>query len=258
MPESVVKVFVDRSALTLAVAEAFTRAAEQAVAQRGRFLTALAGGGTPQALHELLAQLPYRDRLPWAHMHFFWGDERCVPPDHAESNYGQAQQALLDHVAAPPENIHRVRGEWDPYAAAADYIRQLRALAEPGLTWPRFDWVFLGLGGDGHTASLFPESPLPTPDDVPVTVVTAHYQGRPAERVTLTPQVFNVARAVAFVATGKAKALAVAATLAGPHDPVRWPAQRIAPDDGVITYWLDAGAASQLPGIGNPASPILE
>jgi len=247
MPEPTIQIFPDQAALTLAVAEAFVRAAEQAVAARGRFLVALAGGGTPQALHELLARPPYRDRLPWAHMSIFWGDERCVPPDHAESNYHQAQRALLDKVPVPVETVHRVRGEWQPGAAAEDYVEQLREVAEPGRTWPRFDWIFLGLGGDGHTASLFPGSPLPTPQDAAAIAVTGDYQGRPAQRVTLTPKVFNSARAVAFLVTGQNKAGTVAATLTGQRDPLRWPAQRIDPDSGILTWWLDADAATQLP-----------
>ena len=180
-------------------------------------------------------------------MRFFWGDERCVPPDHPQSNYGQARRALLDQVPAPAENIHRVRGEWEPSAAAEDYVRQLRESANPGEAWPRFDWVFLGLGADGHTASLFPGSPLPTASDAPALAVTADYEGRPAQRVTLTPQVLNAARVVAFLVTGRNKADAVAATLTGPRDPRRWPAQRINPGVGELLWWLDQAAAAALP-----------
>jgi len=221
MPEPTVRVFADSSSLNRAVAEQFVRTVSQAISARGRCTVALAGGGTPQALYELLAQPPYREILPWAQMHFFWGDERCVPPEHPESNYGQARRALLDRVPAPTENIRRVHGEWEPVAAAEDYTRQLRESAALSELWPRFDWVFLGLGADGHTASLFPGSPLPTPLDAPAGAVTADYQGRPAQRVTLTPQVFNAARTVVFLVTGHNKADAVAATLTGQRDPRR-------------------------------------
>lgn len=247
MNEPVVRVFADGATLSRVVAEQFARAVEQAVRRRGRFVAALSGGGTPQAVYEMLAQPSYRDRLPWAQMHFFWGDERCVSPDHPESNYGQARRAFLDLVAMPAENVHRVRGEWQPAQAATDYARQLREFAEAGERWPRFDWVFLGLGADGHTASLFPSSPLPTASDAPAIVVAATYQNRPAQRVTLTPNVFSDARTVAFLVAGQDKADAVTATLAGPVDPARWPAQRIHPDAGALTWWLDRQAASLLP-----------
>lgn len=240
-------VFADSASLAASVAEQFAHAAEQAVVARGRFTVALAGGGTPQALYERLAQQPYRDGLPWAHMHFFWGDERCVPPEHSESNFFEAQQALLKHVAAPPANLHRVRGEWEPESAAEDYVVQLREYDAPGEPWPRFDWVLLGLGADGHTASLFPGSPLPTEQDAPAIAVTAAYQGHPANRVTLTPKAFNAARTIAFLVTGANKAEAVAATLHGPYNPTLWPAQRIQPVDGEFVWWLDAAAAARLP-----------
>lgn len=255
MAESIVRVFADTSSLVRAVAEQFAGAARRSVASQGRFSVVLAGGGTPQALYELLAQPPTRDRLPWPQMHFFWGDERCVPPEHAESNYGQAWRALLGQVAIPSENIHRIRGEWSPAEAAADYVQQLHACAAPDEHWPCFDWVFLGLGADGHTASLFPGSPWPAPFDPPALAVTAAYAGRPANRVTLTPQVFDAAHSVAFLVTGASKAAAVAATLAGPRDPLRWPAQRIAPVDGELQWWLDQDAAAGLPAPPGAARP---
>ncbi len=247
MPEPTIRIFEDSAALIRDVAAQFGHVAVRAVAERGRCTVALAGGGTPLALYELLAQPPHREELPWAQMHFFWGDERSVPPEHGESNYGQARRALLDRVPTPAENIHRVRGEWEPRAAAEDYTRQLRESADPGELWPRFDWVFLGLGADGHTASLFPGSPLPTPLDAPASTVTADYEGRPAQRVTLTPQVFNAARVVAFLVTGRNKADAVAATLSGQRDPRRWPAQRVDTGVGERLWWLDQAAAAALP-----------
>ena len=247
MTRATIDIFADSAALSQAVAEEFAQAARVAVRARHRFTVALAGGGTPQKLYGLLAQPPYQEGLPWAQMHFFWGDERCVPPDHPQSNYGLAQQALLGLVPAPAENVHRIRGEWEPDAAVEDYVRQLREFAAPGEAWPRFDWVFLGLGADGHTASLFPGSPLLTSADAPAMAVTAAYQGRPANRVTLTPSAFNTARLVAFLVTGQDKAGAVAATLIGPYDPERWPAQRIRPASGTLVWRLDASAAAQLP-----------
>jgi 6-phosphogluconolactonase len=209
-------------------------------------MVALSGGGTPLATYARLAERPYRHGLPWDRIHFFWGDERNVPPDHPESNYGRAFSLWLGHVCVPFENIHRMRGEMTPSDAADDYTRLLREYGECGRDWPRFDWVFLGLGADGHMAALFPGSPTSYTAEEPVATVIAHYGDRPAKRLTLTPPVINSARTVAFVVTGADKAQAVASTLAGPIDLSLWPAQRIRLTDGQVTWWLDSAAASQL------------
>jgi 6-phosphogluconolactonase len=237
----------DADALSLAAAERWAEIAVESVGQRGRFLVALAGGATPLALYARLAGPPYAEDLPWASTHVFWGDERCVPPGDPESNAGQARRVLLDHVSVPAGNIHRVRGELGPAEAASDYVRQLRALADTDLAWPRFDLVLLGLGADGHTASLFP-GPLPLDEPVaPAVPVTALYGGRPAQRVTLTARVLNTARTVLFLVTGEEKAAILATVLAGPHDPERWPAQRIHPSAGSVLWMVDAAAARRLP-----------
>jgi len=201
----------------------------------------LAGGGTPLALYARLAEAD----LPWERVHFFWGDERLVPPDDPGSNYATAHDALLRHLSLPEANIHRVKGELEPAAAVADYAEQLRAFAQqhdPGCPspWPRFDVVLLGLGEDGHTASLFPGSPAECV--VPVQAVEADYAGRPAQRVTLTSIVFNHARRVAFLVTGENKAAAVAAALGPRRDPDQYPAQRIEPEEGEVVWFLDKAA----------------
>lgn len=239
-----VKVFPDLPALSRFGADLFARLAGDAAEARGVFIAALSGGGTPSALYRLLASEPIRGNLTWPRIHFFWGDERCVAPDSADSNYHQAWDAFLSQVPVSAENVHRVRGELEPEAAAADYARQLSDLSAPGLDFPIFDLVFLGLGQDGHTASLFPGSDADNPG--PALAVTAHYQGRPANRVTLTPQVFNAARNVVFLAAGEEKAVAVAGTLEAPPDPVLRPAQRIQPQDGKLWWLLDQSAASLL------------
>jgi 6-phosphogluconolactonase len=239
-----IKVFPALGALSQFGADLFARLARQAVETHGAFLAALSGGGTPSALYRLLAAPPLLTDLPWKWIHFFWGDERCVPPDDHESNYRQAWEAFLSQVPVPAENIHRVKGELEPSAAAADYMEQLTDLAAPGLEFPIFDLVFLGLGADGHTASLFPGS---DPDSSsPALAVTGRYQGRPSSRVTLTPQVFNAARTVVILAAGEEKAQAVADALKGPPDPVGHPAQRIQPQDGTLWWLLDEPAASLL------------
>ena len=240
-----VKVFPDSHALSVFAAEAVSQVTWEAVPKRGRFLTALSGGGTPVALYQRLAQSPYREALPWAEMYFYWGDERCVAPDDSESCYAQAQQAWLAHVAVPEGNIFRIKAEAGPLPASDDYARLLKSIAEPGLNWPRFDLVLLGLGADGHTASLFPGSQ--ETKGVATVAVSANYQDRPARRVSLTPDVINAARNVIFLATGTGKAQALHDTLAGIREPSRLPAQRIQPVDGNLIWLIDEAAASLLP-----------
>lgn len=221
---------------------------EAAIDRRGLAAIVLAGGSTPNGLYQRLAS-PQFDHLAWDRIHAFWGDERLVPPDDAGSNFAAARPALLDRVGIPPVNIHRIRGELSPHEAVADYTQRLRQWAlehDPGAPnpWPRFDLVLLGLGDDGHTASLFPGSPVEV--TAPVIAVTADYQGRPAGRVTLTPPVFNDARSVLFLVSGTNKANAVYDTFYT-DDPARFPAQRIRIADEKERLWLlDKGAASRL------------
>jgi len=219
----------------------------EAIEARGSASLALAGGNTPLALYRRLAESGAG--VPWEHIHVFWGDERLVPPDDPGSNYRAAHEALLSRVPIPETHVHRVKTELPPASAVADYAEQLRVYAQQSEVdcpspWPRFDVVLLGLGADGHTASLFPGSPAES--IVPVLPVTADYEGRPAGRVTLTPRVFNHAHHVFFLVTGENKAEAVAAALRGPDDPRRHPAQRIRPDEGQVVWFLDPAAAGKL------------
>lgn len=240
-----VKTFSDSQQLSSFAAELVLKVVLDSVAKRDRSTISLSGGGTPAPLYTLLAKSPYRERLPWGQMCFFWGDERCVPPDDPQSSYHQAQTVLFAHVPVPVENIFRARGELPPPGAAQDYARQLKSQAAQGLLWPRFDLVLLGLGADGHTASLFPGSPLTR--GIPCVAVEANYQDRPARRVSLTPSVFNSARQVVFLVTGAEKAAALAATLVGERDLIKFPAQRIRPTGGKLWFLADQTAASQLP-----------
>jgi 6-phosphogluconolactonase len=237
--------FSDSQTLSVFAADLLAQIANEAISTRNRFLVALSGGSTPMALYKLLAQTPYKESLPWERMFFFWGDERCVAPDDVESSYNQAHKALLDQAPIPGSNIIRIKGELPPVDAAEDYARALKKYSTDGLEWPRFDLVLLGLGADGHTASLFPGS-METNGLVTV-AVTAKYQDRPANRVSLTPEVFNAARNVIFLVTGKEKAGALAATLTGKRDPFRLPAQRILPAEGKTWWLVDEAAASLLP-----------
>ncbi len=242
MAEPDVRVVDDVAAEGAALVAAELRAAlqedERAVS------LALSGGSTPLALYAKLAEAD----LDWTRIHVFWGDERLVPPDDPESNYNAARESLLRHVPIPEANVHRVSTELDEAAAVADYAEQLRAFAqadpECGSSWPLFDVALLGLGEDGHFASIFPGSEVECL--VPVMAVDADYAGRPARRVTLTPIVFNAARHVVFLVTGGNKAAAVANALGPEQDPERYPAQRIQPTDGRVTWLLDSDAAGEL------------
>ncbi|MBK8984515.1 MAG: 6-phosphogluconolactonase [Chloroflexi bacterium] len=242
-----VHVFADAAALVEAAARLFVTIAATAVAQHGRFLTALSGGSTPQALFQRLSQPDYAQRAFWRSSHIFWGDERLVPPDDPGSNYKLAADLLLQHVPVPAANIHRAKGELDPETAVTDYAHQLHQLAPAGHAWPRLDLALMGLGSDGHTASLFPGPIAPGERTHPVIAVTANYDGRPAHRLTLTPLVFNDASHILFLVTGANKAQAVTAVLHGPPAAEQWPAQRIHPTTGQITWLLDQSAAAPQP-----------
>jgi 6-phosphogluconolactonase len=238
------RIFKDREALSMAAAEIFVAAAVQAVFARGRFLAVLSGGGTPSGLYRLLSEEPYREEVGWEKTFVFWGDERCVPPGDEGSNYHQAYETLLRHVPIPDENVQRIKGELEPGEASDGYAQILKIFAAPGLDWPRFDLVLLGMGADGHTASLFPGSPVEVAS--PTLAVTANYQGRPAQRVTLTPAVFNSARLVLFLATGKEKSESLHRVLRDGPMPEQYPAQRIHPADGQVIWLVDGEAASNL------------
>ena len=239
-----VRIFKDLEALSRAAADLFIEQGAQSIAERDRFLVALNGGGTPNRLFQLLAT-DFHDKVDWSKVHVFWGDERRVPPDHLGSSYGQARDALLSRVPIPDGNIHRIKGELGPPEASKDYSLILKQFASPPLEWPRFDLVYLGMGEDGHTASLFPGSAVDMSE--PAIPVTAQYQDRPANRVSLTPVVFNSAHMVAFMATGEKKAQTVAEVLSDRYNPAPYPAQWIKPNDGRLIWLVDEAAASKLP-----------
>ena len=239
-----IQVFKNLQELSIAAAKLFVDSATQAITSRGRFLTALSGGGTPKPLYELLARLPYRSQIDWSKVSFFWGDERCVSKDDPGNNYFQAKQALFDHVPLPADNIHRIASELEPEDAAQDYARVLKNFEELPYEWPRFDLVLLGMGDDGHTASLFPGSQVDITS--PTIAVNATYEDRPAKRVSLTPLVFNSARRLVFLTVGQSKAETLASILNGEYHPELLPAQRIYPEDGDVIWLVDEAAAGKL------------
>ena len=236
------RIFKESEALSLAAAEIFATVAAEANQRHNRFLAALSGGNTPSGLYRLLAEEPFRNQVTWINTFIFWGDERCVPPEDEGSNYHQAFQTFLRYVPIPEENILRIKGELDPTEASIDYTQTLKRYAAPGLNWPRFDLLLLGMGADGHTASIFPGSQVEAIS--PVLAVSADYQGRPAQRVTLTPQVFNSAQMVLFLVTGADKAETLSKVLGDVSAPVQYPAQRIHPWDGRVIWLVDEAAAS--------------
>jgi 6-phosphogluconolactonase len=224
-------------ALVERAAQLFSQTAAQAIQEHGRFAVALSGGSTPRALYARLATL----QLPWQAIHLFWGDERCVPPDHPDSNYRMTAESLLDQILIPPENIHRIPGELPPEQAAEAYEQDLRAFFGDS---PRFDLVLLGMGDDGHTASLFPGAPA-LAESVRWAVATEH-TAPPlplVSRVTLTFGVFNAACRVVFLVSGSGKAPRLAEIQRGGSS---LPAAHIQPQDGELLWLMDSDAAFQL------------
>ncbi len=237
-----VRVFTDAESLSLAAATLFIETVRETVSRGRRCLVCLSGGRTPARMYSALAQRPQRDLVAWEQVHFYWGDERCVPTEDLNSNYHTARELLLGHVPIPSENLHRVRTELEPELAAEDYGLTLSRYAEAPLRWPRFDLVLLGLGEDGHTASLFPHTGVAA--GVATVAVHAAKAEPPGWRVSLTPAVFNSARRVVFLVEGSSKSAVVASVLYGKLQPDALPAQLIRPDEGELIWLLDAGAAA--------------
>jgi 6-phosphogluconolactonase len=241
-----IEILKDGDALALRVADLFALAAQESAAARPRFAVALSGGETPRALYKLLARQQFSQKVPWRRTHLYWGDERCVPPGDSASNYGMAREAFIKHVPIAPENVHRMRGEELPEEAAQEYdaeLRRLAAQARPRVDVPVFDLVLLGLGSDGHTASLFPHSDALTVEDQ-FAVATSAPDGTP--RLTVTAPVINAARRVWFLVSGAEKAGMVAEVIEGLRVPNAVPAQGVAPVHGSLTWFLDQAAASEL------------
>lgn len=234
----VIQKFKDSDELSQAATKNFIELANQAIAERGRFLVSLSGGSTPMRLFERLVN----ETLHWPRVHFFWGDERCVPVDDPGNTYGQTKKILFDKIGTT--NIHRVESELEPAQAAQAYALTLSGFADTPFNFPRFDLVLLGMGDDGHTASLFPGSPVEM--DTPTIAVTAHYQDRPANRVSLTPKVFNQAREIWFLVTGASKAETLRNIIHGERNLELYPAQRIQPVNGNLVWMIDEAAGKFL------------
>ena len=235
------RIYATSQELEEALADLFVSDAKEAIRERSAFHVALAGGRTPQAAYALLAGNGRRDAIDWEHVFIYFGDERCVPPESDDSNYKMACDALLSKVPIPTLNVHRMHGEDEPARAARAYAQMLvETMGEA----PRFDLILLGMGADGHTASLFPQTDPSDGDEQLVRAVYVEKLG--AYRLTLTPHVINNARHVAIALVGSEKAPALHAVREGPYDPVTHPVQIVAPHDGVLTWLVDKAAAAAL------------
>jgi 6-phosphogluconolactonase len=244
---AVIRKFADLDALSRAAAEELVALVRASVVSRGTCSIALSGGSTPKRLFQLLAA-EGRSAVPWDHVDLWWGDERTVPPDHPDSNYRMTRETLIEPLAIAASHVHRIRGEdLDHDAAARDYERDLvAALGSP----PTFDLVLLGMGPDGHTASLFPGSPALDERKrwvVANPVVSPLVHGS-ATRITLTVPALTAARHIRFLVAGADKAESLAAVLEGPRDPKRYPSQLIAAATGDLAWLVDTAAAARLEG----------
>jgi 6-phosphogluconolactonase len=244
-----IEIVPDREALSRVAADEFCARAREAIDDHGRFSVALSGGSTPRDFYALLANpdAPYCSQLAWDKIHFFWGDERHVPPDHAESNYRMANEAMLSKAPVPSDNVHRILAEMpDADAAAQAYEEELRRFFRPDEgRRPRFDLALMGLGPDGHTASLFPQTPAL--HEKQRWVMENWVQKLHTDRITLTVPVLCNAAHVLFLVAGADKAVALRDVLHGPYHPDQWPAQIFRNCSAHVVWLIDQLAARQLP-----------
>jgi 6-phosphogluconolactonase len=238
-------VLSDPAALAEEAARRFVDLARAAIAAHGRFVVALSGGSTPRAMHERLARSPLRDSVDWANVHIFWGDERMTPPDDPQSNYRMARETLLQHVPIPAANIYPVPTVGGTPEAAADAYDETIA-ATLGAQSPRFDLILLGMGPDGHTASLFPGQPEVVRPSEALAAAVHNAPKPPPARVTFTYRLINVAANVIVLVSGADKAATLREVLRGPADVARLPAQGVRPKNGKLTWLVDAAAAKEL------------
>lgn len=245
-------VYPDAQAASTALAESFAEQAIEVASARGRFSVALTGGSGPVRAYRLLGEEPLRSRIPWEGVHLFWGDERCVPPGHARSNFRMANEAFISRIPIPPDNVHRVRGELGASQGAVAYAEELEAFFGPGV--PRFDLIHLGVGPDGHVASLFPFTDALRERERTVTTNLHLPLGEP--RITLTLPVLNAAARIELPVMGADKAAIAWMVLRGPIDPFRFPAQFLRPGDGEMVWVMDAAAAARVsPGAAGAPTP---
>ena len=233
-----IHVYSNKEKLVIATAEHMVNSIEQAIQQNGLCNVALSGGNTPGGVFSLLASNFYQDRVDWGRLHLFWGDERMVPPEHQDSNFRMVQETLLDHIKIPGENVHRIRGEIAPEEAAAEYAELLDAHFKEDL--PCFDLILLGLGEDGHTASLFPETDAV--GECEKHAVAVFVPRLSAWRVTLTLPVLNAAREILFLVSGKSKSEMIQRIMSIKQPAKELPATMVNPQNGELHWMLDSEA----------------
>jgi 6-phosphogluconolactonase len=247
MSPPTIRVFADAEAVSRTAADEFIRCSREAIAARGRFTVALSGGSTPKRLYQLLADPPFRDQVDWGKVEFFWGDERSVPPDHNDSNFHTAREAMLRRLPIPPEHIHRMEAErTDRDAAARDYEAAIaRVFNVPtGGPPPAFDLILLGMGPDGHTASLFPHT---TGLKETARWVIVNYVPKFAtDRVTFTVPMLNKAYEVLFLIAGTDKAEPLHEVLEGASNTDLYPSQLVKPAGGKLVFFVDRAASAKL------------
>ncbi|MCK5709774.1 MAG: 6-phosphogluconolactonase [Deltaproteobacteria bacterium] len=237
--------FEDSAELAAQLAVDFKNAVEEKANSSESLTVALSGGHTPKAFFEILAEPPYRDEIPWENVTFFWGDERCVPPDNGESNYKMTNNALLSHINIPASNIHRVLGEDPPTNEALRYENVIEENVATGVNgFPSFDWIFLGMGDDGHTASLFPGAS--NLKEMGKICVVAEHPATGQKRISITFPVINNAKRVSFLVAGAAKAPVFKEILEKGSKLLPYPASMVEPENGVLEWYLDKAAAPEL------------
>jgi 6-phosphogluconolactonase len=255
MTTRTIRMFPDAEAISQAAATEIVRCATEAIAARGRFTLALSGGSTPEHLYQLLAGPPFRSNIDWKRVEVFWGDERCVPPEHRDSNYRMAREAMLQRLPIPPAQVHRIEAErQDRASAARDYQAVIARVfgIDPAGEPATLDLVLLGMGPCGHTASLFPGTAALGETKAWVTV---NFVPKFAtDRITLTYPILNRAREVLFLVAGTDKADTLAAVLEGPPDPIQLPSQKIQPANGPVFWFVDRLAAARLTRAGEGAA----
>lgn len=237
---AIIKTYPDADALARESAYHFIECANEAIAERDRFIVALAGGSTPLAVYQTLATVELVPRIDWEKVHIFWGDERCVAPTHEDSNYRMSFDGMLRHLPIPVKQIYRMEGELEPKDAAKAYENRLKQFFQQKT--PQFDLILLGLGNDGHTASLFPETKALT--ETKRWVMANYVRKISSWRLTMTARLINQAANVTFLVSGEGKAEALQRVLAGRYTPEEFPAQMIRPERGQLYWFLDRPAAA--------------
>jgi 6-phosphogluconolactonase len=241
-----VEIFNSEEILAEETAKQFQEILKQSLITDNNFFTALSGGNTPKILFKKLADFPYKEKIDWNRIHFFWADERMVPPEDPESNYGEAKKILFDNIPIPAGNIHRIKGEDDPQSEVLRYAAEIeKYIKKDQKGFPRFNLIFLGIGEDGHTASLFPGKKLHFKDEKNICGIAAHpLNGR--NRISLTKETINNAEKIIFLVMGGLKAGTLASIIKNSPESINLPSAQIIPVNGSLKWLIDKEASKFL------------